>query len=71
MENSKKTYLKPWVEKLLSYITLIEIMLLVSTNDMELTAIPVLFIWLLFITFNIYSLMTYGKETRKIYEGEE
>lgn len=71
MEKKRRVYLKPWVEKTLTFITMVEFMLFASIDDFELRAIPILIIWLAVILFNIYILTTYGKETQAMYECEE
>lgn len=57
----KKRVLKPVVEKILTTVVIIQLMLLCSLADFELSAIPLLIAFVALLVFNVKILEKYSK----------
>lgn len=57
----KRKVLKPWVEKAITIITVINAGLLVSINDFNLAAIPILLLMLFVVACGMFILSEYGR----------
>lgn len=67
---TKRRYLKPWIEKVLTIITMILFMFIAMIDDFELSAIGILVGMVALLVFNVHVLSKYGKGVW-LEDGEE
>jgi len=56
-----RKFLKPSIEKILTYIAIIQIIVLLTLSDFNLKSIPILVIHIILTAMNIYVLYNYSR----------